>query len=633
LYFGVTTEAKPETAEAKPETAEVKPETAEVKLKAERAAKLFLDRWQESLETTFPSRRARTLSAGAAVEELLALADSWVRSGGVTKPAATPADGGHGVAMLPDVVDEALGIVKADPVLEARQITYQCAFKALIPNLKQKNQISAERVLQLKVLFENVRRVYIDDGFATALNLIGSSPENHDRIERVASAIVSELRAIGWSDEGLKEVTLAVRKAAVGHVAAVGQLQVVVSVPRRNFVCYVSVTIPQHCPPLNSADPTFSIVESIPEAPNSKRPLKGGPYARVCVVAYDPMSAGTSAYRRVLSTLGAVTLFMPGSGIGVASEVVGVAEGESVRSFDIQERLPEEKRSASAQEVNRILGTSWRASSMPTTDPLHDAIRLRHRAMLANDPESRLLLLWSGLERLTAGARGYDAALSAARELISRAVALGKVRRDIGDLAAVLMYGLSQDRERLSPVLKAVGGYADKNGQQRIDRNKLLGILLADRNELNSFVAIFETEHPLLAHRCRLLWKDLGGDKTAKPQERGGSIAEYYRASQQRVAWQVARIYRARNRIAHVGVGPERMKDLVWHAHFYLTQLVGICVHHGERHADWAQDVLIMRAGQYEAFLKLLEVGEQSCLTPHALIRPSLIFGQDSDST
>jgi hypothetical protein len=46
------------------------------------------------------------------------------------------------------------------------------------------------------------------------------------------------------------------------------------------------------------------------------------------------------------------------------------------------------------------------------------------------------LLLWSGIERTTAGARGFKSTLKAARDLVSHAVVLGKLRRDIGDLAA-----------------------------------------------------------------------------------------------------------------------------------------------------------------------------------------------------
>jgi hypothetical protein len=49
------------------------------------------------------------------------------------------------------------------------------------------------------------------------------------------------------------------------------------------------------------------------------------------------------AHRRVLSTLGAATIFLPGTGVQVASEVVAVeAEPGTLRAFAVQERLPEE---------------------------------------------------------------------------------------------------------------------------------------------------------------------------------------------------------------------------------------------------------------------------------------------------
>ena len=91
----------------------------------------------------------------------------------------------------------------------------------------------------------------------------------------------------------------------------------------------------------------------------------------------------------------------------------------------------------------------------------------------------------------------------------------------------------------------------------------------------------------------------------------------------------MGRIYRARNRIAHVGVGPERVRDLVGHAHFYLTQLIAICVHYGEQSDARAQDLLSRRMGQYQAFIQLLQRGDAECATAKALMRPSALVGGD----
>jgi len=80
---------------------------ADLEKKRSRAYQLFFERWREQLETSFAPRRARTLGAISALDELIALAEGYVRSGGSTRPAIDPEDAGHGVRMLPDVAGEA----------------------------------------------------------------------------------------------------------------------------------------------------------------------------------------------------------------------------------------------------------------------------------------------------------------------------------------------------------------------------------------------------------------------------------------------------------------------------------------------------------------------------------------------
>jgi hypothetical protein len=79
-----------------------------------RTLELFFARWLEQLETSFAPRRARTLGALSALDELVALAEAFVRSGGHTRPAVDPNDAGHGVLMLPDVAHETGQFLSAD---------------------------------------------------------------------------------------------------------------------------------------------------------------------------------------------------------------------------------------------------------------------------------------------------------------------------------------------------------------------------------------------------------------------------------------------------------------------------------------------------------------------------------------
>ena len=588
-----------------------------------RAARLFLQRWREQLDTSFAPRRARTLGACAALEEVIALADSALRSGGQTKPAIDPEEGGHGVQMLPDVAAEAERTLKRDVLLNSR---YGPRCEALLESLKHAKPDKVDELrgalAQMNVLAPLLRRSYVADAFEEAQRTIEGAPESHDKIARLCESIVSELRAQGWSDTGLLEACGALPPD--DDVAAVGSLAARVCSARQQFECYVGLTLPVDRPPFPDGVQGFQIVEALPDASLTGRPLKKGTYAKVLIEAFDPMAAAATAHRRVLSTVGALTVFLPESRIDVSSEVVGVRlPDRSIRGCETQERLPEEKRSIDPEGIKRILASSWDASSTPAADPLHDAIRLRHRAISKSDPETRLLLLWSGIERMTSGARGFrGGALAAAKELVSHAVTLGKLRRDVGDFAAVMEHAVVAEPAR-GDLLRLVGGYGEDGSRvDRVHRRRVLEHLLGDKAKLQQMIAPFYATEPLLAFRAHRLWEDLGSG-SGSSISRGKAIAEYHERSRQRVAWQVGRIYRARNRVAHVGVGPERLKDLVAHAHFYLTQIIAICVHHGGTHPVRAQELLTTRMGQYQAYVELLRRGDSACLGPDALLRPT----------
>ncbi|EYF06525.1 Hypothetical protein CAP_1655 [Chondromyces apiculatus DSM 436] len=421
---------------------------------SERAARLFFARWLEALTTTYPAHRARTVSVGVALDEVLALADSFVRSGGVTRATADPTESGHGVAMLPDVASEAVTVLRDDPLLKRPFGVRTRVLTELVERLKAKDNVTAVLVEQLRAIVASLRDRYLEEGFAEAERLINDEPKRQGDIEKLAGALVSELRYQGWSDEGLRDVAREVCPQAASRADALQRLRLRVLVKPREFTCFVSVELQGQRLPFPE-EQGLSLVDALPQGKREGRPMKDGTYLKVNIHAVDPAAAAALAHRRVLSTLGAATIFLPGTGIQVASELVAVHTDPGVlHTFEVQERLPEEKRRASSEQISKILSASWRASAAPSADPLHDAIRLRHRAMMAVDPESRLLLLWTGLERLTAGTRGYGVALSAARELTScgGAMASGRIsEREMGRSAALLWPSTTNDLRSAFP--------------------------------------------------------------------------------------------------------------------------------------------------------------------------------------
>ncbi len=584
---------------------------------SDRALALFFERWLEQLQTTFVPRRARTLSTFAALDELIGLAESHVRLGGQTRPAPDPLDAGHGVHMLPDVADEVGVMLSADEVLRRRYAARKEILQDLASKFKSRENVSQEAVEQLRSVLTVLRKTCTPDAFAVLSELVDSTPKAHAAVFAIADTLVSELRVRGWSDEGLVDAVTHARQTEGATKGGIAKLEQIVSKSAAQYECYVSVSVPQKRLPFPD-DPSFTLVDEVPPTSKARRPMKGGPYIRATIEAFDPAAAAASAYRRCSSTLGALRVFLPGSQLDVSSEVVGVQLVDGLRSFEVQERLIEENRSARPEEAKRILASSWKVNAQRAADPLHDAIRLRHRALLASDPESRLLLLWSGMERMTAGARGFDGALTAARELVSHAVTFGKLRRDVGDLAACVAHTVSKDEDRKNKLIRLTRSPSAPT--PHVDRSRFLEYLMSPEDKLRELTGIFYDMSPLLAYRCHELWTELGGGVIEQAGER---LTGYHERSRARVSRQVARIYRARNRVAHVGSGPDRVRDLVWHAHFYLTQLTAICVHYGERDQKRAQDILVHRLGQYRALIKLLKGGDPTLLTPKNLLRPS----------
>ncbi|HEX7668109.1 MAG TPA: hypothetical protein VF395_00930, partial [Polyangiaceae bacterium] len=62
--------------------------------------------------------------------------------------------------------------------------------------------------------------------------------------------------------------------------------------------------------------------------------------------------------------MGALKVFLPGSQVDVSSDVVGVLTNGVLKSFEVQERLLEEQRFATEDEVARILRSSWKVHEL-----------------------------------------------------------------------------------------------------------------------------------------------------------------------------------------------------------------------------------------------------------------------------
>lgn len=559
-------------------------------------------------------RRPRTLTPRAALMEACVLAGAYFRADGITNAAASPENAGHGVKMLPDVAAEAAHVLAGDPVLKS---TGSSLPEHVLPHLRQwaseQPQVDPSAISRLEAFAASLERTYLSDVFTTLDRFVTKEPEHLFALEAVCGCLVSELRHRGWADKTLSSIFSALNAEAPADLT--GKLRQGFPAKPSRFRCYVPVSLGGLRLEQSFREHTgLPVLPKLPVSATDRSLPQRGPFVEIEVEEHDAQTAAEQAYSQVSATIGALAIFKP-ENVEMRSRVVGVSVTGSINGHDISAPEPIERRETTQDEVNRIL-----AGTRPgklDRDAVFDAIRHRTRAHESQDPESRFILLWFALERLVLGAPGQGKTLSAARALIPKAIAIGKVRSEILGLgAAILQLGLTD--EEWSGLFGLVGW---KRESRRIDHAKLLAMLQSPKKESEKLTAFFYERDVRLVQWYERLRKALYGSKPAK-------IVPLFEESRRRIDWQVMRLYRARNSVAHAGQGPSWLRDLTFHANHYLTQLIAIVVHHRQRTPGASSaEILSSRAGQYDAFLALLKSGDPRALEPKHLLKPTLLVG------
>lgn len=542
------------------------------------------------------ARRPRTLSPVSAVYECSALARAKVRAGGVTRPSAEPSKAGHNIVMVPDVVKEASTLLRNDEVLKRRQPELIVLLTGALEVLARAD-VDEENVLRAEAFAQSLRRTYLSDAFSTLEDLAEQSPRELYALEQVCGSLISELRARGWSDATLNEILS-------GPIASVTELLITLRTLDRSdqtFHCYVAVTVTTHRVELEASE-RLSFVDTLPaKKVIGPFPSAKGPYANVEVSAVDFRFAAELAYSQVSSVLGAAAVFVK-TDMLVRSTTVVVETADELRTVDAHLRLPRESRRAKTGQLTRVVRSAADAASRRSIDSIFDAIRHRQRAIEASDLESRFMLLWLGIERLCLGSPDHHAIMQSVRSLVPPAIALGKLRREISALRTHLA--------------RRTGANSAAKSRSAVELLRL--IRDPDPRALTSE---FYDDDPLAAQWVSRLQSDLRATDGIK-------VAEYFERSRERLEWQVLRLYRARNSVAHAARGPAWLTDLVVHAHFYLTQLIAICVEHrDEAGADASAEILLQRCAQYGSFIDLLRANNKPALDEEILLRPTALVG------
>lgn len=577
-----------------------------------RAAQLLGARWRELLGTTTPiSRRARTMGTCASLREVILLAQYARHADDDDLPKS------RGEKMLPNVSQEALSILRNDRALAENTSLREALVEALEPIAKDGSHAPTRAALDcLKSLAGHLELEYLALAQASLEKHFLSPKPSLVEFEEGVEQIASHARALGWSDEGLVGVFEAVSVGTNEPVNVLRALCARIASATVDHSCSASVDLGETAPSQFDLD-RHGV--HISEDNASFR-------IQVTVPAHDSWAAARAAIRRIAAIIGAPNVFQKQPSRLQSSQIVVIANGQTTE-VDGGERLARDYHNPWKDQVKSIVEVAARAGD-GTADTLYDAIRNHDRACAAVDVESCFVLLWSAIERLCADPNRPEPVLESTTQLVSGSLAVSKIRREVQNLADALTPYIRGKGREAGLQLHHIAEDVIRADRDVVSHKQVLEALLAKPDAAKTFCGAFYDNVLLTQWFFRLRRQLASQGSAATPASLSKRVPSMLVESRQRTDWQMRRLYRARNGLAHGGSRPAWLHDLARHANYFLTNLIAICLTYssGAKRSS-ACDILKARCGRLDAYLALAAKADPKALSLDGLLKPGDLFG------
>lgn len=201
------------------------------------------------------------------------------------------------------------------------------------------------------------------------------------------------------------------------------------------------------------------------------------------------------------------------------------------------------------------------------------AVRQLALASASTDNRTRLINLWSSLETL-AGAHEGENAMERVRELVVPLV----ISRHVHRTTRYMTILTQRFGKHIGSHDYGSGFRPSKSGRLRLD--DMLATLSSKCKDPKIEELLQFADHPLLRYRLFDVWKLFHDPRY---------LRERLMQSRERLGWQLARIYRARNLLVHEGQEVSHIVPLLDNLQNYLSMLVQRLIHETKRksHDEW----------------------------------------------
>lgn len=297
-------------------------------------------------------------------------------------------------------------------------------------------------------------------------------------------------------------------------------------------------------------------------------------FVRGNIEARGVVDAAKKALRQVRPLADLLNFFNNASTLAVREEVLVASDGGAIEFVNIENQSLQRLR---PRKIARALTASAldRLGSSRLRGRLLNALELHSLAHGAAAPRVRMVNLWSAIECLL-GSRKNESLIEHAASLIAPLVAWNRVEKIVRYLAI----SLHQFRSYGTSIPHGVG--FENSTAHSVESADLLAVLVKPRGHISpAALAAYTLQHPLLKYRLFRAWEGLSEPALLRKE---------LEASQQRIRWQLFRIYRARNLSVHQGVEVEMSNTLLDTLQYYFSFLLSRIVAQLKRNGSWELD-------------------------------------------
>jgi hypothetical protein len=451
-----------------------------------------------------------------------------------------------------------------------------------------------------------------------------------DKLNRLTMCLATELCSMGYSTRYLRSLfTILVDATAGDFQARYRSFIRACSGDTHEYTCWFVLVWHPRILGDNIGSQQMEIVrgEKPYPIPEDEEPfwdsIRIDPFyiARVKLRAIDPFSASRISAVKLENAFAAFKLYDLDREIKIASKTVlvkrgdgtiSLAELESPRLFYIR---------SARNPTNRIqillsLGARLRSDD---EEQLSAVLQYHKLALAASSEEACLVNMWIALECLVRRTRGNI---------------IQKICRSIPPTIACLAF---------FKMMRALSIYMRLYWKQ-IDPSPFVELLelrdasycapsellsaMLDNDEGGKGQRLLElcTDNPLMHHRIRRIQHTL--------LKSPGDLAKYIETNENHINWQLRRIYRARNEVAHRANLSTKLDQLLEHLHGYLINSIHRVIYvlnTSDGHLS-IPETLMYCTNVHMQFIAALKTGRGAKVTRAALLDPSLIFDPTDES-